>query len=367
MIAGLVLALAWSLSHHSSYRSVTRGEFASALQGWGLGSLHAVSLNALLTLFFLAIGLELAREFKAGRFATWSVIASPLLAALGGMVVTALSLLSVGALTHTPLLVHGWGIPMATDIALTLGSLSLLGARVPTPLRLFVLTLAVLDDVGSVIALAFTRPLQVHHWFLIGTALLIGAVALVLTRRGHTWAMWVALVGAWVVLQRLGVEPALAGVIVGVAIPVRPESIRLERALDHVNAYLVLPLFSFVATGIALHFSLWHARAGRIIFAMLLVRVLGKALGIFLGVRLSELVGGVRTPELHGTILIGVGFLCAIGFTVPLVFTSVLVSVGSTPYNAVTVGLLLASLVGGALGLAFLRFGLTPHQAQSGR
>jgi len=364
MIAGLAIALSWSLTDTPSYRHFTQGLLAPALRDWGVGTLHGLALNLLLTLFFLSIGLELAREFAAGRFASWPLIAPPLFAAFGGMIVTALSLFSIGSITHTPLLIHGWGIPMATDIALTLGSLSLLGSRVTSSLRLFVLTLAVLDDLGSVIALAFTHHLQLHHWLAALSALIIGGGALWLARRGRSWAMWVALAGTWVAFQRLGIEPALAGAIVGAASLSGHRVVRLELNLTHVNSYLVLPVFSFVATGIALHSSLFHSQSGRVMLSLLLVRVLGKALGISLGVRLSELVGGIHTSELHGAVLIGVGFLCAIGFTVPLVFTAAFVSVGSALYNSVTIGLLLASLLGGVLGLTFLATGLRRHRVR---
>ncbi len=366
MLIGLVIALTWSLSSNNTYSHVTRGEVVRNLQSWGLDSLHAITLNLLLTLFFLVIGLELAREIQSGRLANWSSLATPLFAALGGMACTAIPLLIVGRLTHSSLMVHGWGIPMATDIALTLGALTLLGPRVPASLRLFVLTLAVLDDVGSVIALEFVHPVTFEHWVLGTGALAISLLALRWWRKGYTGAVWIALAGAWIFCQRFGIEPVLAGVFIGMWARPGQSSALLEKRLTHLSSYFVLPLFTFVATGIVINSTLFRAGAGRVLLSILLIRLLGKALGIAVGVRLSESVGGVHSELLHGSVLVGVGFLCAIGFTVPLVFASAIAPSGTTLYNAITIGLLLASVLGAALGLLFLSRGLKQHLGQLG-
>lgn len=366
MLLGLFVALSWSFASFHSYQTLAHGELFSSLRSWGLDSLHGLVQNLLLPFFFFGIGLELSREVRSGKLTRWSSLATPLLGAAGGMLFTAIPLLAIGEFTHTPLLVHGWGIPMATDISLTLGALSLLGSRVPGSLRLFVLTLAILDDVGSVVALGFVRPLALHEWITALLATVVALLAILLWRRGVSFAPWIALTGLWVAFQRLGIEPALAGAVVGVLAPSTRSSVKLEATMSHLSSYLVLPLFTFVATGISWRTDLVHASGGKVLLAIALVRVLGKALGIGIGVRMSERLGGVHSQELHGLVLIGVGLSCAIGFTVPLVFASAVVAVGSTAFGAITASLLIASLVGGVAGSIFLLAGLRPRPVQRG-
>ncbi len=366
MLLGLVLALSWSLVSYHSYSQLTRGGVFPGLLSWGLNSLHGINQNLLLTIFFFGIGLELSLEVRSGKLTCWNTLASPLLGAAGGMLFTALPLVLVGLATHNSLLVHGWGIPMATDIALTLGALSLLGSRVPSSIRLFVLTLAILDDVGSVVALAFVKPLAYQHWLVALLAATVSIVSVKLWQNGVKVAPWFGLAGAWIAFQRLGIEPALAGAVIGVLAPASHAPVQLERKMSILSSYVVLPLFTFVATGISWRTDLLHANEGKVLLTIVLVRLLGKSLGIAIGVKVSEFVSGVHVPELHGWVLIGVGFLCAVGFTVPLVFTSAVVAIASPAYNTITASLLIASIVGGVVGLLFLRWGLTRRPAQLG-
>jgi Na+:H+ antiporter, NhaA family len=366
MLIGLTIALAWSISGHRSYVTITQGNFTKHLSSWGLNSLHGVTLNLLLTFFFLAIGIELARESQSGTLKSWPTIASPLFGALGGMVFTAIPLLVVGLVTNTHFLIHGWGIPMATDIALTLGTLSLLGSRVPASLRLFVLTLAVLDDIGSIVALGFVHPLRLSQWLVALVAVIFAIGAVLLWRKGNQIAMWLALISTWIAFQRLGVEPALAGAVIGVLAVNSRTTVHLERRLSVLSSYTILPLFALVATGITLNSQVLTRKSLLVLLTISLVRLIGKALGISVGVRLSAAFGASRPAELRGLALTGTGLLCAIGFTVPLVFTSAVTKIGSANYNAVTVGLLAASIVGGAAGLLLVQRGLKRHLNQRG-
>lgn len=361
MLIGLTVALAWSISSHRSYTLFTSGNFSRSWQSWGLNNVHGLALNLLLTFFFLAIGIELARELQSGVLRSWSTIATPLFGAIGGMAFTAVPLLLVGSLTRTQFLIHGWGIPMATDIALTLGTLSLLGTRVPSSLRLFVLTLAVLDDIGSVIALGFVRPLQLTHWLIALVSIIVAVGAVALWRKGHPSALWLALGATWIAFQRLGIEPALAGAVIGVFAVNSRSTFQLERRLSILSSYVILPLFALVATGITLSSQVLTHQSLRVLLAVALVRLIGKALGISAGVRLSMVFGASRPHELRGLTLTGTGLLCAIGFTVPLVFASAVTKTGGANYNAVTMGLLGASLIGGVAGLFFVRLGLKRH------
>lgn len=364
MIAGVCVALAWSLLQPGTYTRFTQATRFSSLNELGIGSIHLLVVNGALTFFFLLVGLELAREFRSGGLKHWNQLSNPLLAAVGGMLFTAVPMATFGLISHQAILTKSWGVPMATDIALTLAALSLLGTRVPREVRLFVLALAILDDVGSVIALAFVHPLQFSHWLVAAACLALGAFSTWLWRRGRKVALWPSLLLVWLALQRMGVDPALAGVVVGVFDVGGAQGLKRERTLASVNAYFILPFFALVATGVELNRSIFSGQAGSLLFALFFVRLFGKGVGIFIGVRTARLLGAKPIASLSPRALFGVGLLCSVGFTVPLVFASAVAQASSLAYNAITIALLGASLVGASLGLALLRVSFQPTPDQ---
>ena len=159
----------------------------------------------------------------------------------------------------------------------------------------------------------------------------------------------------------MGIEPALAGAVIGVFAVNSRSTFQLERRLSILSSYVILPLFALVATGITLSSQVLTHQSLRVLLAVALVRLIGKVLGISAGVRLSMVFGASRPHELRGLTLAGTGLLCAIGFTVPLVFASAVTKTCGANYNAVTMGLLGASLIGGVAGLFFVRLGLKRH------
>ena len=273
--------------------------------------------DGLMTLFFLVVGLEIKRELVAGELRTWRGAALPVVAAAGGMAVPAAIYAVVNAGRPGA---AGWGVPMATDIAFALGVLALLGRRVPAALKVFLLTLAVVDDLGSIAVVALFYSGGADLGALAAAAGLLALVA-VLVRAG-IW--WLPLhLGLGLALRQAGVSPALAGVAMGLLTPV-PLAERLIHHLHPLSAFVVVPLFALANAGVSLdRGGLAAPGAGAVLGGVLAGRVLGK--------------------------LAGVATVAGIGFTVPLYVAGLAFPDGR--FQApVKLGLLLASVVGGAVG-----------------
>jgi NhaA family Na+:H+ antiporter len=253
------------------------------------------------------------------------------------------------AVNHSPPGSRGWGIPMATDIAFALGALALLGRRVPGGLRLFLLTLAVADDIGSVVVLAAFYSSKLDVWPLVGAVLVVAL--LVVARRRWTGVAWPYLAGGvvlWALMAAAGVEPALAGVVVGVLIPSgmaaaprdpdgtagtprlpsgmaaapRDPADRVESMLAPVSAFVVLPLFALANAGVTIESTmLAHPGATGVFVGIVLARLVGKMAGIALTCLLVVRLGVGRLPAgVTWGHMAGGAAVAGIGFTVPLLF-----------------------------------------------
>lgn len=322
--------------------------------------------DGLMALFFLLVGLEIKREILHGELADPTKAALPILAAIGGMIAPALI---YAAFNHgDAAAMRGWAIPTATDIAFALGVLSLLGKRVPAALKLFLLTLAIVDDLGAIviIALFYTGELSV-------TSLLVAGIALctlfLFNRRGVLSLSPYLLVGLvmWVAVLKSGVHATLAGVLLAFFIPLRPapgENHTLAEGLEHdlhgSVSFVILPLFAFMNTGIAL--------AGLSVDSLLNPVPLGIAAGLFLGKplgillfcwlgirwRLAKMPHGVGWWELYG-----VAVLAGIGFTMSLFISSLAFEQGTA--NSVMhdrLGILFGSALSAVSGYLLLRWRL---------
>lgn len=289
------------------------------------GSVEFWVNDGLMAIFFLMVGLELKREIHIGDLSERRKAMLPLAAALGGMIVPAgIHLL----LNHGTLTQSGAGIPMATDIAFAVGILALLGDRVPMPLKVFLLALAVIDDLGAIFTIAIFYSGTIH-WTYLGGALAIFAGLLILARLKVFNLIPYLVLGAvmWHFMLKSGVHATVAGVLLAFAIPfgsgARETGFnRLERALQYPVSYLILPIFALANTGIILE-SDWLGH----LFTMngwgiFLGLVIGKPLGIGLFSLAMISLGLADRPtgvSLHQ--IVGVGALAGIGFTMSIFIT----------------------------------------------
>lgn len=322
--------------------------------------------DGLMALFFLLVGLEIKREFLDGRLSTWSARRLPMIAAAAGMAVPAFVYLAVT--NGNPMLWNGWAVPAATDIAFAIGVLSLLGSRAPTSLKLFLMTVAIVDDMGAVtiIALAYTQGLNL---IALGGAMAILAVMFILNRRGvkalPVYLLCCAVL--WYAVLLSGVHATIAGVLAAFAIPIRatpgaPDAIdsplhRLEHALHPISAYVVMPLFGFANAGVSL--------AGVGLAQLFAPLPLGIAAGLFVGkqagIYFSVLIAvklGVGTKPRGATWLqiYGVALLCGIGFTMSLFIGSLAFPAAPQLAEDAKIGILMGSILSAVAGFAVLRF-----------
>lgn len=322
----------------------------------------------LMTIFFFVVGLEIKRELSSGHLSQLRRAAAPFFAALGGMAIPALIYLAIAG-RDAP---EGWAIPVATDIALAVGVLALIGARASDGLKSFLLALAVIDDIGAIIIIALLFSAGAVFSWLIAA---LGAVVAVwiLQRLGVMSTYLYALVGIllWISLYRAGVHPTLAGVVMGLMTPAKPltdkkyEDVedgtltiveKLQGSFHGFSAFIVVPIFAFANSGIELTSrAISDAISSPIAWGIIAGLALGKPLGIFLAskiavrARVAELPEGVRNPA-----LIAVGSTAGIGFTVAI-FIAKLAFTEPAMQELAIAAVMMGSLVSGLLGVALFR------------
>lgn len=351
-------ALAYSYFHF--IHAVTGPELTPKL---GPMTVHLWINDALMAVFFLLVGLEIKREFVDGHLATWADRRLPIIAAAAGMVVPAIIYLAVAG--GDPTLVRGWAIPAATDIAFAIGVLALLGSRAPASLKLFLTTVAIVDDMGAVaiIALFYTAELNL-------SALAAAAViwlAMMALNRFRVNALWPYLILAsllWYATLLSGVHATIAGVMAAFAIPFRrtigaPDAEdsplhRLEHALVKPVAFLIVPLFGFANAGVSFQ-GVGIAQAfAPLPLGIALGLFVGKQLGIFSSVWAATKLGfAVRPKDASWLQVYGVALLCGIGFTMSL-FIGGLAFTDAAQADAVKIGVLMGSLLSAFIGALVL-------------
>lgn len=327
--------------------------------------------DGLMTIFFFVAGLEIRREIHEGELSEWKRASLPLAAALGGMVVPA----AIFAAFNATRAAHaGWGIPMATDIAFAIGVLALLGKRVPPALRVLLLALAVIDDIGGILVIAFFYSSDFSAAGLGIAALGIFVIWLLqkFGERSPVTYVLPALV-VWGGMYASGIHPTIAGVIVGLMTPATPAegeaSSPLEfllHALHRQVAFGIMPLFALANAGVGLGGATFE---GDHLFAALgvgLGLVIGKPVGIVLATWVAVKLGLSRLPRgVHWRGVSVVGMVAGIGFTVAL-FIGELAFVGSDYLGVVKLAILVASVVSGVVGLVFGRALLTEAAPEDG-
>ncbi|QPI43707.1 MULTISPECIES: Na+/H+ antiporter NhaA [Pectobacterium] len=318
--------------------------------------------DGLMAIFFLLIGLEVKRELVEGTLASRQQAMLPLAAAVGGMIFPALLFLLFNA--NDEVTRAGWAIPAATDIAFAIGVLTLLGKRVPAGLKVFLLALAIIDDLGAILIIALFYTQQIF-WPALGGAVLAIAALAYLNRQQVRKTSAYLLVGIvlWVCILKCGVHATLAGVIVGFFIPLRTSdgepspATTLEHGLQTWVAFLIIPLFAFANAGIVLQGIVLEKLFSPLSLGIAAGLLIGKPLGITLLSWLTIRLGYARLPVGVGfSQIVAVSVLCGIGFTMSIFITLLAFSGGDAELiTYAKLGILLASGLAALLGYLALR------------
>lgn len=320
--------------------------------------------DGLMALFFFHVGLELKREFLEGSLSRPSQVILPGFAALGGMLLPALFYYLLN--DHDPIRLNGWAIPAATDIAFALGIVIMLGKRVPLSLKIFLMALAILDDIGAIviIALFYTSQLSISSLIFAGGAI---TVLFILNRLKVSRIDIYLLIGLvlWISVLKSGVHATLAGVVLAFMIPMRDHkdpSIsplkQLEHALHEPVAYFILPIFAFANAGIPLLGISLDSLLDPVTLGIIAGLFLGKQVGVFgftwlvVKLGLAERPAGASWRHIYG-----VALLCGIGFTMSLFIGSLAFEHEGRQYlDEVRLAILIASLLSAVAGTLVLRF-----------
>jgi Na+:H+ antiporter, NhaA family len=319
--------------------------------------------DGLMAVFFLLVGLEIKREVLEGELSRPAEVALPIAGAVGGIVLPALI---YAALTwRDPVALRGWAIPSATDIAFAVAILASLGERVPRGLKLFLLTLAIVDDLAAIVIIAIFYTADLSTLSLVLAALCICAL-LILNVAGvrNTKPYLIIGIALWVCVLKSGVHATLAGVVLAFCLPLRDGTadpqhrpfIELEHGLKPWVTFLVLPAFAFANSGLRLEGLTTGMLADPVTLGIVLGLFLGKQLGIFAGAAALIRMGVARLPAgANWTQLYGVGICGGIGFTMSL-FIGTLAFQGDSHEALVRLGVIGGSLLSAVLGWAILRF-----------
>lgn len=394
LLGAAVIALIWANSPWSeSYTT-----FWETTAGFQIGghelvlSLHSWVNDAAMALFFLVVGLEISREASVGELRDRRTVAVPALGAIGGLAVPAVIYL---AFNHSGEAAHGWGVAMSTDTAFVVGILALFGPRCPDQLRLFLLTLAIVDDIGAITVLALFYTPEVHVWWLAASVLIV--LALLAVRWLGIWRLRAYTIGGvalWFTVHQSGVHATLAGVAVGLLVPsglVAREQIdsvklygralineqnavrarnavlaaqstvspneRLQDALHPWTAYVIVPVFGLANAGVILNADILSAAlSSPVTIGIAVALVFGNAIGITAASTLALRLGlGALPGQVRYSHLLGGAVLAGIGFTISL-FIAELAFTDEVLRDQAKIGILIGSVSAAVLGSFLLRF-----------
>ncbi|HEY6762375.1 MAG TPA: Na+/H+ antiporter NhaA [Baekduia sp.] len=355
LLVGAVAALIWANVSVGGYEAFWHTE--ADVLGLHLDLRHWIN-DGLMAVFFFVVGLEIKRELVAGELRDRRAALLPVLAAAGGVALPALLFVAITAGTDAT---KGWALPAATDIAFAVGVLSLLGDRVPSGAKLYLLTIAIVDDIAAIVIIAIFYS----HGFAIGWfAVALGTLVVValMRRAGVAWIFPYILVGAvaWVAVHESGVHATIAGVALGLMTPAGPVAgrdvlVTLEHRLHPLSALVIVPLFALANAGVSLGGgAIGDALGSRLAWGIVVGLVVGKTLGIaggtWLGLRRGwgALPAGVTRAHVWGLALLG-----GIGFTVSL-FIAQLAYAAPHLVAEAKIGILAGSALSAALGAATL-------------
>jgi len=362
LIAALV-AVAWASSafgdSYADLRDTVIGPAALhldlTLQEW--------AGDGLLAIFFFVAGLELKRELVVGQLRQFAEAVLPVVAAVCGMVVPALVYLVVAWQDMEAL--RGWAVPMATDIAFALAVLAVIGSSLPTTLRAFLLTLAVVDDLGAILVIAVAYTSSIKLWSLAAAAVGLGVYAWLQHRRVHSgWVLVPLAFVVWALVHDSGIHATIAGVALGLLTRVRPDADeehspaeRLEHRVRPVSAGFAVPVFALLSAGVPFGpDSLAEALGDTAAVAVIAGLVLGKFVGVLGGTWLTaRLTRAELSPDLGWPDIAAVALLAGIGFTVSLLIGDLAFADDGDRAGYVKTGVLLGSVASALLASALLR------------
>ena len=370
-LAGLVLigaaALALIFANTGlaeTYHHILEYKFGPSWPRFGVFSVEYWIVDGLMAIFFLLVGLEVKREWYEGRLATPDARRLPIIAALGGMAVPALVYLGVTG--FEPHLQSGWAIPAATDIAFAIGVLAILGRYAPASIKLLLVTIAIVDDIGAVaiIALVYTADLNALALAgAIGVTAVMGTMTLFGVRK--LWPFTIGFFFLWLLTLASGVHATIAGVLAAMTIPLgRGEKVsplrRLEHGIHPWVMFLIVPVFGFAAAGVALPKDL-GAVFSPLPLGIMLGLFLGKQIGIFGSIYAAIRLGLAQHPRgARWRQIYGAAILCGIGFTMSLFIGKLAFPMHPEEVDAAKIGVLAGSLLSAIFGFLVLRFG-TPR------
>ena len=366
LLAAAAAALVWANSPWSpAYHALREVRFGTDGLGLHLNlTLGQWAADGLLAIFFFVVGLELKREFVAGDLRDPRRAALPIVAAVGGMAVPAVIFLAftVGAGEGAT---RGWAIPTATDIAFAVAVLAVVSTHLPAALRTFLLTLAVVDDLLAITVIAVFYTTRIDVVVLLAAALPL-AIFAVLVHRGvrSGWLLIPPAVLTWALVHESGVHATVAGVLLGVVVPVRSAAPgsgaaeRFEHMLRPVSAGFAVPVFAFFAAGVTFggYDGLLTALRDPVALGVVVGLVVGKTVGVFGTTRLLAAVTRARLdPSLRWIDVLGVSLLAGVGFTVSLLIGELAYGPGSERDDIVKVAVLAGSLLAALLAAVLLR------------
>lgn len=365
LLAAVLAMIAANTILSDAYNALLHSTFAVTLNDISLSKpLHHWINDGLMAIFFLLVGMEIKREMLEGHLASRQQAMLPIVAAIGGVVVPAAIYLALNF--DNPATRNGWAIASATDIAFAVGLLALFGKRLPTSLKVFITAVAVIDDLMAILIIAFfySGSLATESLMLAGLALAVLVAMNLMRVRQLSFYLFVGLL-MWLAVLQSGVHATIAGVLLGLTIPLhvdgkrgKPMLKQFEHDLHPLVTYVILPLFAFANSGISLEGMSMSIITDPLPLGIILGLFVGKQLGIFAAAAVMIKLGFAKLPhnatwrELYGVCIIG-----GIGFTMSL-FIGMLAFTDPHLQLETRVGVMVGSLISGVVGYIFLRAAL---------
>lgn len=317
--------------------------------------------DGLMAIFFLLVGLEIKRELLEGELATFKKASLPIFAAIGGMVVPALIFFLFNSKTEFS---SGWGIPMATDIAFSLAIISLLGDRIPGSIKVFLAALAIVDDLGAILVIAFFYTDQIHWVYLIASFAIVGLLAIMNYLKVEKLILFlIPGVFLWYFLHHSGIHATIAGVLLAFTIPTNDSKVivspleKLEHRLNLPVNFFIMPIFALANTNIRFEDGMMEGLGSTLGLGIIIGLVAGKFLGInllsFLAVKLKISSLPQNSSWMH---MSGVGLLAGIGFTMSIFIALLSFKNHINIQNEAKFAILIASLIAAVSGYLVLKF-----------